>query len=593
MTMSIYSAPLNDMLFQLKLAMQKAGVQDMPEFADYDEDILAAILEEASKFASGELSPIYRSGDMQGVKWQDGKVSTPDGWQSAYQQFCENGWMGLALPDEFGGQNLPKFISQPVNEMWLSANLAFIMFQTLAQGSSEILMKFGTEEQKQRYLPRLTSGEWGAAMALTEPQAGSDLGVISTKAIPQDNGSYLIKGQKVFITYGQHDLTDNIVHMVLARTPDAPAGSRGISLFAVPTKRVDENGQLGADNDVVCSGIEHKLGLHGSPTCSISYGDNDQCFGELIGAENQGLKAMFVLMNEARLSVGMQGVALGQYGYQQALEFASERKQGNHYLTGEKGVEIVQHPDVARMLLSMRSEVFALRSLGYLLAALVDCSEQHANAEVRQQAHARIALLTPVFKAYSTERVNAMAGTAVQVFGGMGFVEETGIAQLMRDARITTIYEGTTAVQAKDLTFRKIIADGGAGLATLLSDISASARQLAELEGWASQAEQLLAAVTLFDHASKAKLLTGEVDLLQVNAGAVSYLEAMGTLCCAWQFADIAVAIQGSAADYAGNDEVANYLALGRFYFAHSLPKLNASLITFEQADSGLKDYKL
>jgi len=368
-----YQAPYKDM--QLLLA-QSYLQQDLATFESldgFDPELANAVMEEAAKFASGVLAPLNAVGDVQGCRFQDGKVITADGWREAYQQFAESGWIGLALPEAFGGQGLPKYIAQPVNEMWLSANLAFVMFQALAQGGSEILLNFANEAIQKRYLPNIVSGEWTVAMALTEPNAGSDLGVLNTKAIPQSDGTYKIKGQKIYITYGEHDLADNIVHLVLARTPDAPAGSRGISLFIVPKYRVAEDGALGEFNDVRCTGIEHKMGLHGSPTCSMSYGDQDNCIGELVGELNQGLMAMFVLMNEARLSCGLQGVALGELGYQRALEYAKERTQGTNN-QGEK-VAIVEHADVKRMLLEMRSETFALRALGYRIAAQIDATE--------------------------------------------------------------------------------------------------------------------------------------------------------------------------------------------------------------------------
>ena len=587
--MSDYQAPLKEMQFLVQNAVEKTGLNTNEALADFDADTVAAILEAASELAGKSLSPMNAVGDNEGCRFEDGKVFTPTGWKQAFDQFAQDGWMGLALPMDFGGQELPKFIAQPVNEMWHSANLSFVMFHAVIQGCSEILMKFGTQEQKDRYIEKFITGEWTAAMALTEPGAGTDLGELKTKAIPQDNGQYLIKGQKIYITYGEHDMTENKVHFVLARTPDAPEGSRGISLFAVPTHRINDDGSLGEFNDVVCTGIEHKTGLHGSPTCSMSYGDNDNCFGELVGPENKGLMAMFILMNEARLSVGVQGVALSQIAYQQATEYALERPQGRHYATGERRVPIAQHPDVARMLMTMKSFATGQRALGYLIAALFDKSEHSTDEAEKAAAESRIALLTPIFKAFATEQANTMTGTGIQVFGGMGFVEETGVAQYMRDARITTIYEGTTGVQGSDLLFRKIRMDKGAALTQLLEEIDAVAAELganAELE---KLGQDLSAAAAAVRDAIPA-LLAEEADLLQLNAGAVPILDALGFLLTAWQLGEIAL----KATVQQSNDPefFGNMIALAKFYNAHQLPQVYAKVANFNSAADGIADYK-
>jgi alkylation response protein AidB-like acyl-CoA dehydrogenase len=587
--MSDYQAPLKEMQFLVQNAVEKTGLNANEALADFDADTVAAILEAASELAGKSLSPMNAVGDNEGCRFEDGKVFTPTGWKQAFDQFAQDGWMGLALPMDFGGQELPKFIAQPVNEMWHSANLSFVMFHAVIQGCSEILMKFGTQEQKDRYIEKFITGEWTAAMALTEPGAGTDLGELKTKAIPQDNGQYLIKGQKIYITYGEHDMTENKVHFVLARTPDAPEGSRGISLFAVPTHRINDDGSLGEFNDVVCTGIEHKTGLHGSPTCSMSYGDNDNCFGERVGPENKGLMAMFILMNEARLSVGVQGVALSQIAYQQATEYALERPQGRHYATGERRVPIAQHPDVARMLMTMKSFATGQRALGYLIAALFDKSEHSTDKAEKAAAESRIALLTPIFKAFATEQANTMTGTGIQVFGGMGFVEETGVAQYMRDARITTIYEGTTGVQGSDLLFRKIRMDKGAALTQLLEEIDAVAAELganAELE---KLGQDLSAAAAAVRDAIPA-LLAEEADLLQLNAGAVPILDALGFLLTAWQLGEIAL----KATVQQSNDPefFGNMIALAKFYNAHQLPQVNAKVANFNSAADGIADYK-
>lgn len=579
-----YQAPYKDMQWLVEQAYQTQQLGNLESLQDFDLDLANAIIDEANKFASGVLAPLNMVGDEEGCKFSDGQVTTPTGWKDAYAQFRDSGWIGLALPEEFGGQGLPKYIAQPVNEMWLSSNLAFVMFAALAQGGSEILLKFGSDELKARYLSQIVTGEWTVAMALTEPNAGSDLGALTTKAIPQDDGTYQIKGQKIYITYGEHDMADNIVHLVLARTPDAPAGSRGISLFAVPKYRVNEDGSCGEFNDIRCTGIEHKTGLHGSPTCSISYGDNDGCVGELIGNLNQGLMAMFVLMNEARLSCGMQGVGLSELALQKALQYSQERVQG----AGADGqrVAIIEHPDVKRMLLNLRSESFALRSLGYQIAALIDVTEQSDDEEAIKAAEKRIALLTPIFKGFATEQANELAGDAIQVYGGMGFVEETGIAQVMRDARITTIYEGTTGVQSKDLVHRKIRMDQGQAISELL----------AEMRGDIAKApenvvnQRLSIAVDQLAQVLDTTVLNPSADLAQLDAVAVPFLKAMGGICCTWQLARLALKAQESKAqdeDFFGNVE-----ALAEFYSAYKLPLAQAALTTVTQEQNGVGAYQ-
>jgi alkylation response protein AidB-like acyl-CoA dehydrogenase len=590
--MGHYQAPLKDMLFVLNDVVERTGLSYIPELADFSPDLVCAVLEEAGKFASGVLAPLNAIGDQQGCRFDAGQVQTADGWKEAYKQFCEGGWMGLALPDTYGGQALPQFIAMPVNEMWNSANLSFEMLHTLIQGGSEILLSVGTEAQKARYLEQLVSGNWTVAMALTEPNAGSDLGAISTRATPCGDGSYQIKGQKIFITYGEHDVAENIVHLVLARTPDAAAGSRGISLFAVPKYRINADGSLGDANDVACVSIEHKTGLHGSPTCAMSYGDHDACFGELIGTENRGLAAMFILMNAARLSTGLQGVAIGEMGYQRALEYALERVQGADMETGKRRVAIVEHPDVARMLLGIRSQVMALRSLAYLIAARIDKAELAADEPTRWRMNASVALLTPVFKAFATESGNLMAGTTIQVFGGMGFVEETGVAQLMRDSRITTIYEGTTGIQAKDLLFRKIAADKGAALHELLSEITQDAEALAAVDGFTALAETLHGACREVERMGQRVVQADQNEQLGLHAGSVPMLEAMGILCCSWQLARVALAAQQKFLAQEDPAYHGNLVALARFYFAHFSPRVQSLAQTFFQADAGLQDYQ-
>ncbi|MCO4786312.1 MAG: acyl-CoA dehydrogenase [Marinomonas atlantica] len=578
-----YQAPYKDMQWLVEQAYQSQNLAELNSLQDFDLDLANAIIDEANKFASNVLAPLNTVGDTQGCQFENGQVTTPNGWKEAYAQFRDSGWIGLALPEAFGGQGLPKYIAQPVNEMWLSSNLAFVMFAALAQGGSEILLKFASDDVKARYLTQIVTGEWTVAMSLTEPNAGSDLGALTTKAVPQADGTYQIKGQKIYITYGEHDMADNIVHLVLARTPDAPAGSRGISLFAVPKYRVNDEGVCGEFNDVHCTGIEHKTGLHGSPTCSISYGDNDACVGELIGELNQGLMAMFVLMNEARLSCGLQGVALGELAYQKALQYAQERVQGAG--AGGKRVAIVEHPDVQRMLLNIRSETFGLRALGYQIAALLDVSELSQDSERVRMAESRIALLTPIFKGFATEQANAMAGTAIQIFGGMGFVEETGIAQVMRDARITTIYEGTTGVQAKDLVHRKIRMDQGVAISQLLTDMRddiCAASQSKPYQRLAVAVDQLADVVDRI-------LLNPNADTAKLDAVSVPFLNAMGGICCAWQLARLEQQAHLNHAQ--DNDFFGNVIALADFYSVYQLPLAQAALTTVSQEQNGVGAY--
>ncbi|NLQ18350.1 acyl-CoA dehydrogenase [Marinomonas sp. M1K-6] len=594
-----YQAPYKDMQLLVAQAYQQQGLDAIDAMQGFDPELANAVMEEAAKFASGVLAPLNAVGDVQGCRFQGGhsqkgnsqkgKVTTADGWREAYQQFAESGWIGLALPEAFGGQGLPKYIAQPVNEMWLSANLAFVMFQALAQGGAEILLNFANESIQQRYLPKIVTGEWTVAMALTEPNAGSDLGALNTKAIPQSDGTYKIKGQKIYITYGEHDLTDNIAHLVLARTPDAPAGSRGISLFIVPKHRVTDDGTLGDFNDVRCTGIEHKMGLHGSPTCSMSYGDQDDCIGELVGELNQGLMAMFVLMNEARLSCGLQGVALGELGYQRALAYAKERTQGTNN-QGEK-VAIVEHADVKRMLLEMRSETFALRALGYQIAAQIDASELAIDeTKSNQSKKDRIALLTPIFKAFATERANIMAGQVIQVFGGMGFVEETGVAQIMRDARVTTIYEGTTGIQARDLVFRKVRGDQGKALSELLADMTQLVRTFEADAVFAAMAKETQQVITRVTSLLDSHLLNRDRDAASLQAVSVPFLEAMGILCCAWQLFNV-LAYQQTE-EHIDASYRQNISALSAFYGAYRLPAAMAALKVVENAGLGLSEYE-
>ena len=478
--MAEYVAPIKDMQFVLKKVVGLDQVNTLPGWEEMTEDVVDAILEEASKFANEVLSPLNVQGDRHGAKWKDGAVTTPPGFKEAYKQYSQAGWNNIASPAKFGGQELPHLISTPVEEMWGAANLAFKLCPMLTQGAIEAINYVGPEKLRERFLPKMISGEWTGTMNLTEPQAGSDLSLVRTRASPQADGTWRIKGQKIFITYGEHDLTDNIVHLVLARIEGAPEGVKGISLFAVPKFMVKPDGSLGARNDVKCVSIEHKLGIHASPTAVMAYGEKDGAAGYLVGEANRGLEYMFIMMNAARLSVGLEGVAIAERAYQRALGWSRERMQGKPVgVQGAKTSPIIRHPDVKRMLLTMKSTTEAMRALAYWVSALLDRSRKHPDEKERGRAQALVDLLIPVVKGWSTENGIEIASIGVQVHGGMGFIEETGAAQHLRDARITTIYEGTTGIQANDLVGRKMGREEGRTALALLVEVEKIVAKLA------------------------------------------------------------------------------------------------------------------
>src|SRR5712692_8065730 len=457
-----YRAPVADIAFALKHAAGFGPALEEGLYGDLAEDLVAAVLEEAGKFATDILGPLNPVGDRHGASLADGVVTTAPGWKEAYRAWAQAGWNALAAPTQWGGQDLPHALNAACIEMWNSAAMAFGLGPVLTMAAVDALAAHGSEELKRAYLPKLVSGEWMGTMQLTEPQAGSDVGALRTKAERAPDGSYRVTGQKIFITYGEHDLTDNIVHFVLARLPDAPPGTKGISLFLIPKFLVNADGSLGARNDVRCPSIEHKLGIHGSPTCTLVYGDHGGAVGYLVGEENRGLACMFTMMNNARLAVALQGVGIAERATQQALSFARERKQGRAPGAAGAGASpIIAHPDVRRMLLTMRAQTKAARAICYRTAVATDRAHRAAGAAERTAAHERASLLTPVAKAFSTDIGIEVASLGVQVHGGMGYVEETGAAQHLRDARIAAIYEGTNGIQAIDLVTRKIPLDGG------------------------------------------------------------------------------------------------------------------------------------
>ncbi len=567
-----YRVPLQT----LRWAVDVAGfsrVQQQSAFAESSDDLVDAVLEEAAKFAEGVLAPINHSGDKQGAKWDDGVVHTPEGWRAAYTQFYEAGWMQLAASPEYGGQGLPYSVSSCVNEMWKSANMAFSLCPLLSHGAIEALDAHGSDALKATYLSKMIEGRWTGTMNLTEPQAGTDLAALRSRAEPQGD-HYLISGQKIFITYGEHDMAENICHLVLARLPDAPDGVRGISLFLVPKFLPDADGNPDQRNDLRCVSIEHKLGIHASPTCVMSFGDNAGAVGYLIGRENEGLACMFTMMNAARHAVGMEGYALSERAYQHALGYARDRVQGRAMLTGpEGGKGIINHPDVRRMLMDMRSRTEAMRMLGLEAAVSYDLAH-HADDEDTRKAHdTRGALLTPIVKGWCTETAQSVTYDGVQIHGGMGFIEETGAAQYYRDARITTIYEGTTGIQANDLIGRKFARDGGAAFAALLDEVEAVSVSLTEAGDTplAQLGQQLREANDELKSLAN-WLLAPEREMHHAPAAAVPFMMATGTVLGGWMHARSALRAElALREDGADTEFLTTRIALARYYGAGPL----------------------
>ncbi len=559
-----YRAPINDMLLALNHGAGLKAAMEAGHYGDFDADIVTAVLEEAGKFATDVLAPLNRVGDEHGIKLDDGKVTTAPGWPDAYKRWTEAGWNAVSGPEAFGGQGLPLAINAACTEIWSASNVAFGLCPLLTASAIEALDAHGSDELKKVYLEKLVTGEWTGTMQLTEPQAGSDVGALRTRAERAADGTYRIKGTKIFITYGEHDMTDNIVHFVLARLPDAPAGTKGISLFLVPKFMVNADGSLGARNDIYASGVEHKLGMHASPTCTMTMGDHGGAIGFLIGEENQGMRCMFTMMNQARLGVGLEGVGVADRAYQQALAYAQERRQGRAIGAKSDGSDaIFVHPDVKRMLMQMRAQTAAARTICYATAVAIDVSTRAKDAKVRGDAAARAALLTPIAKAYSTDIGNEVAYLGVQVHGGMGFIEETGAAQHYRDARITAIYEGTNGIQAIDLVTRKLGANGGAAVWTLLSELSDIVERVETSNdpAFGTTAAKLREALISLDRSSKwllERLAAAPNDAL---AGATPYLQQFGVTLGGCWLAGEALAAKGD-----GNPDAPRHVSLARFF---------------------------
>jgi butyryl-CoA dehydrogenase len=537
-----YAAPIKDMLFAMNELAGLAEVQKLPGCEDATDETIEAVLNENARFMAEVVAPLNVVGDVQPATWHDGEVRTTPGFKEAFRAFVEAGWQGVQHPQEYGGQGLPKLVATPCTEMLQSANLSFALCPLLTDGAIEALLTAGSEAQRNLYVPRLIDGSWTGTMNLTEPQAGSDLAQVRTRAVRQADGSYRIAGQKIFITYGEHDLAQNIVHLVLARTPDAPEGVKGISLFIVPKFLVDADGKLGKRNDVYCASIEHKLGIHASPTAVLIYGDGKGevgpgAIGYLVGEENRGLEYMFIMMNAARFQVGVQGVAIAERAYQKAAAYAKERVQSRAVEGSSGPVAIVHHPDVRRLLMFMRAHTEAARAIAYVAAAHYDVSHLHPDEARRKQARAAYEYLVPIVKGWSTEMSIDVTSAGIQVHGGMGFIEETGAAQYYRDSRILTIYEGTTAIQANDFIGRKTVRDGGATAKAFVAQMRATQAELAGSghPDLAAIGRRLGTAIDAYEGAVDHVVAGFKRDIRGVFAGSVPFLKLAGVTHGGWQ----------------------------------------------------------
>jgi 3-(methylthio)propanoyl-CoA dehydrogenase len=572
-----YRAPVKDMLFVMRELAGIDAVAQMPGFEDAGYDTAQAVLEECAKFNESVVAPLNWESDKNPSSFKDGKVTTSPGFKEAFKQFSAGGWQGLQHPAEFGGQGLPKLIHAATSEMVNSASLSFALCPLLTDGAVEALLTAGTPEQQARFIPKMIDGSWTGSMDLTEPQAGSDLSLVRTRAEPQPDGSYKIFGTKIYITYGEHDMADNIVHLVLARVVGAPEGVKGISLFICPKVLAD-----GKRNDVHCVSIEHKLGIKASPTAVLQYGDHGGAVAELIGQENRGLEYMFIMMNAARYGVGVQGIALAERAYQKAVAYARDRVQSRP-VDGSlnKAAAIIHHPDVRRMLMTMRAHTEACRAMALVGAAAFDAAHAHGDAEVRQQNQAFYEFLVPLIKGLSTEMALEVASLGVQVHGGMGFIEETGAAQHLRDAKILTIYEGTTAIQANDLVGRKTARDGGAVAKAIALQIEATEKQLAARGSAAGRtmAKRLTAARLAFVDVVNYVAGHTKAQPNAVFAGSVPYLMLAGITVAGWQMARALIAAEDHlAADQPGQDPefMRAKITTAQFYADHILNKATA-----------------
>jgi alkylation response protein AidB-like acyl-CoA dehydrogenase len=576
--MSTYNAPLKDMHFALHQIAGLDEVLALPGFEEITPELVDAVLNEAGRFAREVLDPLNRSGDTMGAKLDNGVVTAPAGYREAYAKFIEAGWNGLGADPRYGGQGLPHTVAMAVQEIWNSANMSFCLAPMLTSGVLEALRHHASPEQLEVFVPKLTAGQWSGTMNLTEPQAGSDLSAVRTQAVPQ-GGHYLLRGTKIFITWGEHDMSENIVHLVLARTPDAPEGVKGISLFIVPKFVPNADGSVGERNDVKCVSIERKMGIHASPTCVLSYGEGKGAIGYLVGEENRGLEYMFTMMNHARLGVGIEGIGLAERAYQHALDYARTRVQGREIgqRSGDR-VTIIHHPDVKRMLLSMKAQVEAMRALAYTAGAALDKARRHPDPLEKRRSQALVDLLTPIVKGWCTEQGVEVASTGMQVHGGMGFVEETGAAQYLRDARITTIYEGTTGIQANDLVGRKVAFEKGATAMTLIEEMRALDAPLAALGADFNAARSnFTAAIDSLESATLWVVDTYAESPNAVAAVAVPYLKLFGAVAGGWVMARSAIVARAQCEDPQSDREfLTAKMATARFYAEHILPQARA-----------------
>lgn len=587
--MSDYKAPLRDIAFSLNEVLNYIEHCQRIGATDVNQELTSAILEEAAKFAEQVIAPLNKAGDEQGCQWQEGKVTTPEGFKQAYQQFVEGGWPGLPMPEECGGQGLPGSLNFAVNELLFSANHAWTMYPTLTGGAVETLLAHGTDQQKQAYLEKLVTGQWSGTMCLTEAHCGSDLGLLRTKAVPQEDGSYQITGSKIFISAGEHDLTENIVHLVLARLPDAPEGVKGISLFVVPKFRVEKDGSIGGANGVSCGSIEEKMGIHGNATCVLNF---DEAVGSLVGEPNKGMAAMFTFINESRLGVAIQGQAHMQVAYQKSLAYAQERVQmraAKRVLPDQPADPIIAHPDVRRMLLMQKSLAEGGRILNHVCGLYSDIAHRATDEAQKSQANTMLAVLTPIAKGFLTEVSMEATQNGLQVLGGHGFIREWGLEQEYRDTRITAIYEGTNTIQALDLLGRKILASGGKILEPYLAELDAFCEEHAssEISAYAKRIKALKEELQSLTSSIGERAMSGEADA--VGAAAFDYLMFIGYLTLGWCWARAAATAH--AALVSGTTEKAFYdskLATAHFYFERLLPRTALHATTIRASSSSL-----
>ena len=577
--MSEYSPPLDDMKFALKEVVDVESLSELPAFNEVGLEALDSLLDEASRFFNEVISPTNRTGDLEGsVLKNDGSVSTPTGFREAYAQYVDAGWGAISFDPEYGGGGFPWLVGIAITEMLTAANMALSLNPMLTQGSIHALSAHGSQEQKLAWLPKLITGEWAGTMNLTEPQAGSDVGALTTKAEVQDDGTYKITGQKIYITWGEHDLTENIIHLVLARTPDAPPGTKGISLFIVPKFVVNDDGSIGQENDIKCLSIEHKLGIHASPTCVLQFGDNGGATGYIVGEENSGMRYMFTMMNQARLAVGLEGLAVADRAYQQALDYALERMQGRRADTPKgESVPIIDHPDVRRMLMTMKAYIEAMRCMIYLNAKSIDIAHHHPDQDERTRGSELTDLLTPLSKSWCTDLGNELTSLGIQIHGGMGFVEETGAAQHYRDISIAGIYEGTNGIQAIDLVGRKLSMRKGDVVRELLLEINETASELhsADLEGIGRPLED---AVQDMQAATEWLIENGGASTDDGLAGATPYLRMFGTTVGGWLLAKSA--LQAKKQIDEGNDSAFLHAKIetATFFAEQLLPQVSGLL---------------